>query len=597
MTRAGVWVSYGLPSRVALVDPGTNKVVRWRELEGSSIDNGSMLAADRAGGELWAVQFDGAKLWRLDVQTGDVLATGKLTDWVEDAAVSNGYLWVAQETAGGVWRVDGRGVTVDKIATGALPWAVVDTGDALWVPNANSGTVTHIDPTTADTVTFQVGHRPLGLAQLGDRVWVSLGLSASDARSRITGSEVLEVAVVGDPIGMTDPGAGSAGEDQMALGHATGARLMDYRVFSGGAAEIVPEVASGRPTVSRDGLTYTYTVRPGFGFSPPSTEQVTAETFSAAIARAREQSRYCDYILGVIEKTTVHANRITFTLNEPTGDLSARLAHPCASAVPVGAPHIAEGVPQPLPSAGPYYPDSHVFGQQIVLRRNPNYGGTRPQKVDAIVLTVGLSADEAAHAVQEGRADYVAAEDRTTGALAPGGELARSSWPGGSSPTAVVPGPAHRNEVRQAQLGLRPAPRRTRPGSGFARARSPCSGNRLARRAAGDAHPARRAWSRAAGARGGAARPCSGTSTPRGSAHNSYAHRLGRPREPADRASARTRPLTGRHRPRRTNDDDRRPHRDRAGSHTGYRPRPARVVHGLRRPAQRDRRDGGATTG
>ena len=33
------------------------------------------------------------------------------------------------------------------------------------------------------------------------------------------------------------------------------------------------------PTVSPDGRTYTFRIRPGFRFSPPSNEPVTAETF------------------------------------------------------------------------------------------------------------------------------------------------------------------------------------------------------------------------------------------------------------------------------------------------------------------------------
>jgi serine/threonine-protein kinase len=430
VSKAGIWVSYGFPSRIALVDPGTNAVVRQASLEGSSVFMGQWLAADRAGEILWAVQRDGDKLWRIDTRTGDTLATGKLEGSVEDAAVSNGYLWVALETAGGVWRVDSRGTTVDRIATGALPWLIVDTPEGLWVPNANAGTVTRIDPATATATSFPVGHRPLGLAAGGGRIWVSLGLSANDARSRITGSRVLEAAVLEDPFQTTDPATGFANEDSLALANATGARLTGYEPLPGGGARIVPDVAAGPPSISRDGLTYTYTVRPGFGFSPPSNEVVTAETFRASIARAREQSGYCDYILGAIVGTKVTGNRITFTLDEPTGDLPARLAHSCASAVPLGAPHITDGVPQPLPSAGPYYVDTHVQGQQIVLRPNPNYGGRRSQPLDAIVLTLGVSSDAAAQAIDDGRMDYVAAEDRTTGALAPGGELARRYGPG-----------------------------------------------------------------------------------------------------------------------------------------------------------------------
>ncbi len=39
------------------------------------------------------------------------------------------------------------------------------------------------------------------------------------------------------------------------------------------------------PTVSPDGRTYTFTIKPGYTFSPPSDEPVTAETFRATIER------------------------------------------------------------------------------------------------------------------------------------------------------------------------------------------------------------------------------------------------------------------------------------------------------------------------
>ncbi len=40
------------------------------------------------------------------------------------------------------------------------------------------------------------------------------------------------------------------------------------------------------PDISPDGRTYTFRIRPGFRFSPPSGQAVTAETFRATIERA-----------------------------------------------------------------------------------------------------------------------------------------------------------------------------------------------------------------------------------------------------------------------------------------------------------------------
>ncbi len=428
VTSAGVWASYGKPARVALIDPSTNRVVRSRDLEGSDLFAPVLLASDNE--VLWAVQRDSKKLWRLDPRSGAVLATGSLAeDWIEDAGVAAGYLWVAQQTAGGVWKVDGRGTTLGKVDTGDRPWAVVSSGDALWVPNANSGTVTKIDPETDETEVFDVGHRPTGIAIADGRAWVSLALSAADALAHVQGDRVVTAAAIGNAIGTTDPGAGGS-VDMLLLQQATGARLMNYRVTPDGGAEVVPEVAAGLPRVSADGLTYTYRVRNGFRFSPPLQEEVTAATFKASIERAREQAFYCDYLLGVIRSMRVRGRQIAFTLEQPLGDLSARLATSCASAVPTGTPHETDGVFAPIPSAGPYYPDSHIDGQQIVLLRNPNYGGKRPQNLDAIVFALGYSSDDAALAVERGDADYVVGEDTPTGALSYDGELAEKYGPG-----------------------------------------------------------------------------------------------------------------------------------------------------------------------
>ena len=83
-------------------------------------------------------------------------------------------------------------------------------------------------------------------------------------------------------------------------------------------------------------------------------------------------------------------------------------ATPCFSAVPINTPVFVDGLSQPIPSAGPHYVGSNAVGQQLVLRRNPGYGGERPQQVDAVVIKEGLSPDEAVRQVEVGKADYAA---------------------------------------------------------------------------------------------------------------------------------------------------------------------------------------------
>ena len=53
-----------------------------------------------------------------------------------------------------------------------------------------------------------------------------------------------------------------------------------------GGLRLVPDAARALPTVSKDGRSYTFTIRPGMRFSPPSNQPVTAQTFKHTIERS-----------------------------------------------------------------------------------------------------------------------------------------------------------------------------------------------------------------------------------------------------------------------------------------------------------------------
>ena len=67
----------------------------------------------------------------------------------------------------------------------------------------------------------------------------------------------------------------------------------------------------------------------------------------------------------------------------------SRLALPYFCAVPPGTPIAAKGV-NSVPAAGPYYVASYTPGQGAVLKRNPNYRGSRPHALDEIDYSVGI---------------------------------------------------------------------------------------------------------------------------------------------------------------------------------------------------------------
>jgi len=90
----------------------------------------------------------------------------------------------------------------------------------------------------------------------------------------------------------------------------------------------------------------------------------------------------------------------------PAPDLVARMAMPFFCAVPLGTPIDPKGV-RAIPSAGPYYVASYIPQQGVVLKRNPNYGGSRPHHLDRIVLTMGVSPKRSVAQVESGAVDYI----------------------------------------------------------------------------------------------------------------------------------------------------------------------------------------------
>ena len=442
-TPNAIWVAFGYPIRVARIDPATNRVTLVRGLpEGAAWSFDVLLAA--SGQNLWAIARDGSRFVRLDERTGEVVARGKLHDgWVEDAAVAGGYLWVPMQSDSGVWQVDPTGSVVGKVATGARPIAAVVGDGALWVPNANAGTVTRIDPGSGATRTFTTGHSPVALAVTPGRVWVSLRPSASELRAHIHGTRVLTQVATGDPYFSTDPTAYGSNLLQLGLAHAIQANLMAYRPEPDGTARVVPELAAAAPDVLDGGRTFVFRLRPGFRFSPPSGAPVTAQAVRFSLERAlspKLSNPYCSEVLSKlvgeddyragksdhISGIAIAGDRIRISLVSPNSTLPAQLTAPCFSVVPIGTPTLPDGVFEPIPSAGPYYIDSHIDTEQLVLLPNPGYGGDRAKRLDAIVVKLGVDPVRAGRLVATGAADIAVDQSaQPTPAFAPGGTYDR----------------------------------------------------------------------------------------------------------------------------------------------------------------------------
>ncbi len=59
-----------------------------------------------------------------------------------------------------------------------------------------------------------------------------------------------------------------------------------------GGAEIFPDLAAGEPEQSSDGLTWTYTIKPGIHYAPPKEDvEITAQDFIRALERTANPMR------------------------------------------------------------------------------------------------------------------------------------------------------------------------------------------------------------------------------------------------------------------------------------------------------------------
>jgi peptide/nickel transport system substrate-binding protein len=225
------------------------------------------------------------------------------------------------------------------------------------VANSRDGTISRIDPRTNRVVdTIEVGGSPDRVVAAAGRVWVTV--QAGPAPAAAVAGETLHVVQQKD-FNSTDPALlVSYGPQAAQFEYATCAKLLNY---PDGAApqggRLVPEVAAALPTVSADGRTYTFAVRPGYRFSPPSGQPVTAYAFRRAIERvlsprmepdprgvAQEMSDVVGYGAYRAGKTrhlagvTATTRTLTIRLVRPNASLEARIAMPWFCAVPPDTP-------------------------------------------------------------------------------------------------------------------------------------------------------------------------------------------------------------------------------------------------------------------
>ena len=187
-------------------------------------------------------------------------------------------------------------------------------------------------------------------------------------------------------------------------------------------SKLAPDAATGFPTVSKDGKTYTFTVKSGIKSN--TGQALTAANFAFAINRVlnpKMQSPAVPFITGAngivgadaasTGKATTASGvkaagqKLTITLLKPDGSLLSKLAMNFFCALPTNTEADPNGI-NTFPSYGPYYVASRQVGRQIITKTNPNYKGPRPHNIETFVFTANTNLDQSLLQVKAGQADY-----------------------------------------------------------------------------------------------------------------------------------------------------------------------------------------------
>jgi len=185
--------------------------------------------------------------------------------------------------------------------------------------------------------------------------------------------------------------------------------------------QIQPEAASAMPTISPDGLTYTFNVPPGkYKFN--TGEPVTAQTFADTLKRdldPKQVSPFVSFVGSTIKGASswkggsaplpgvqVSGNNLILNLTKPNATLVAEMATPFMCAVPKNTPVSSKGV-NSIAGAGPYYIASYTPNQSLVLKRNPNYHGSRPHNLSEVDFTqFAIDQNQGILETKNGQLDY-----------------------------------------------------------------------------------------------------------------------------------------------------------------------------------------------
>ena len=208
------------------------------------------------------------------------------------------------------------------------------------------------------------------------------------------------------------------------LANAMCTTLVRYADQSDAAGTQLVAGTASMPAISSDGLTYTFTLRPGARFSDgtpitgqdikytfmrlmnPAIDTGTGYYFTNVIGAPAYLAGKSNTVAGIVATT----NTVIFHLSAPDGAFLYKAALPTTCPVPVGTPMKSQesGTLEMNYASGPYKLQSYQPSRQIVMVFNKNYDqalGVRGH-VAKFVFNIGVEASQAALEIQAGQLDF-----------------------------------------------------------------------------------------------------------------------------------------------------------------------------------------------
>ncbi|HUR69777.1 MAG TPA: ABC transporter substrate-binding protein [Candidatus Thermoplasmatota archaeon] len=185
------------------------------------------------------------------------------------------------------------------------------------------------------------------------------------------------------------------------------------------AAELQPELATALPTISADGLSYSFTLKSGLKYNDGT--PIKAGDFLWALERNADKVGgveggpafliYDSPGVDIANSTAPDDTHLTIKLKQPGVFFNSLLVFPNFAPLPkdkytTSAFREPTGTAENLPvSSGPYQLSEYRQGEYLKLTKNPNYSGFRTPKTDTVTIKIFSTSAALKSALQNGEVD------------------------------------------------------------------------------------------------------------------------------------------------------------------------------------------------